>query len=341
VGIGLTVVRDMTMALDGMVAADSQQGQGSVFTVKLPCRHFHDVKERFDAAVEPLVTKLRPQPRRLQDPSLPQTTVHEGLPVVLVVEDHVDVARQVGLVLGDKYNVYYASDGEQGIAKADELVPDLIITDVKMPLLDGLDMCRYLRQNSQLCHIPVIMLSARNSDRDRLRGIEAGADAYMVKPFVPEELRAWVTRLLENRQLLRDVFAAPEQHAEALSNTPENKDVEDSAKFLAAFARELDKQFVTCARIDLDKVARYFKMGENQLRRKIQALTGKSAPSYIGQLRMEKAMRLLKESSPDTLIGTIAEQCGFQDVAYFSRVFRQHYDMTPTQARNGNGNGKS
>lgn len=344
VGIGLTVVRDMTMALDGMVAADSQQGQGSVFTVKLPCRHLNGVKERFDAAVEPLVAKLRPQPRRLQDPSLPQTFVHEGLPVVLVVEDHVDVARQVGLVLGDKYNVYYASDGEQGVAKADELVPDLIITDVKMPLLDGLDLCRYVRETSQLCHIPVIMLSARNSDRDRLRGIEAGADAYMVKPFVPEELRAWVNRLLDNRQLLRNVFTAPEQneqHAETSSHSPENKDIEDSAKFLADFARELDKQFVTCARIDLDKVARYFKMGENQLRRKIQALTGKSAPSYIGQLRMEKGMRLLKESSPDTLIGTIAEQCGFQDVAYFSRVFRQHYDMTPTQARNGNGNSKS
>ena len=339
VGIGLTVVRDMTMAMDGVVAADSQQGQGSVFTVKLPMKHGHGVKERFDETVEPLVDKLRPQRRRQED-ELSHQISREGLPVVLVVEDHVDVARLVGMVLGENYNVHYATDGEQGIAKADELVPDLIITDVKMPLLDGLDMCRYLRQNSQLCHIPVIMLSARNSDSDRVRGIEAGADAYMVKPFVAEELRAWVSRLLENRRLLRDVYAAPEQVEPSVEPLPcqqEDKDVEDTARFLADFAREVDRQFAACTRIDIDKVARSYKMGESQLRRKIQALTGKSVPSYISQLRMEKAMHLLKNSSPDTLISTIAEQCGFQDVAYFSRVFRQHYGMTPTQARNGNG----
>ena len=340
-GIGLTVVRDMTMALGGLVAADSKQEHGSVFTVKLPCRHGQGVMERFDAAIEPLTDKLPRLQRRRQELSLPETAVHENVPVVLVVEDHVDVARLVGLVLGENYNVHYATDGEQGIAKADELVPDLIITDVKMPLLDGLDMCRYLRQNPKLCHIPVIMLSALNSDSDRIRGIEAGADAYMVKPFVSEELRAWVARLLENRQMLRNVFAASEQAdpVEASLHQTEEKDVEDTAKFLDEFAREVDKQFVDCSRIDIDKVARSFKMGESQLRRRIQELTGKSVPAYISQLRMEKAMRLLKNSSPDTLISTIAEQCGFQDVAYFSRVFRQHYDMTPTQARNGNGAG--
>ena len=162
-----------------------------------------------------------------------------------------------------------------------------------------------------------------------------------VKPFVSEELRAWVARLLDNRQMLRNVFAASEQAdpVEASLHQTEENDVEDTAKFLDEFAREVDKQFVDCSRIDIDKVARSFKMGESQLRRRIQELTGKSVPAYISQLRMEKAMRLLKNSSPDTLISTIAEQCGFQDVAYFSRVFRQHYDMTPTQARNGNGAG--
>jgi len=340
VGIGLTVVRDMTMALGGIVAADSKEGQGSVFTVKLPCRHTQGVKQRFDQAVEPLVGKLRHQLRSHRDADVSHERMADDLPVALVVEDHADVARLVGMVLGECYNVYYAMDGEQGLAMAGELMPDIVITDVKMPLMDGLELCRQLRQNRQLCHIPVIMLSARNSDSDRVRGIEAGADAYMVKPFVSEELRAWVNRLLENRKMLRDVFAASSLAARpstVQAATHPSTDAEADAKFLDDFAREVEKYFEAGGKIDLDKVARTFKMGESQMRHKVQVLTGKNAVAYISQLRMEKAMRLLRSSSPDTLISTISEQCGFQDVAYFSRVFRRQYGMTPTQARNGGG----
>ena len=252
---------------------------------------------------------------------------------MLVVEDHIDVARLVGLVLGEHYDVRYATDGKQGLTMAGECVPDLIITDVKMPLMDGIEMCRQLRQSRQLCHIPVIMLSARNADLDRVRGIEAGADAYLVKPFVSEELKAWVDHLISNRQMLRKAFAQSYVGIEQQVNEAVQP-LEDNASFLLEFAREVDKQFVTGGKIDMDKIALSFKMGESQLKRKIQTLTGKNVSAYIIQLRMEKAMRLLQESSPETLISTIAEQCGFLDVAYFSRVFRQYYGMTPSQARN-------
>lgn len=337
VGIGLTVVRDMTMAMGGVVAADSMKDHGAVFTVKLPCRQVHGLKQRFDAAVEPLVGKTRRQQRFRQNPGDAPTPAVEGLPVVLVVEDHLDVAHLVGHVLGKGYNVQYASDGEQGLAKAEKLVPDLIITDVKMPLLNGLELCRVLRNHRHLCHIPVIMLSARNSDSDRVKGVEAGADAYLVKPFVTEELRAWVTRLLENHRMLRGRYAsseAPEPPVEETSLSQPDADIEDAARFLEKFTREVEKQLEGGGKINFDKLAHTFKMGESQLRRKVQELSGKSVPAYIGQVRMEKAMRLLQTSDPDTLISTISEQCGFQDVAYFSRVFRQYYDMTPTQARN-------
>ena len=335
VGIGLTVVRDMTMAMGGFVAADSMKDHGSVFTVKLPCHQAQGVKQRFDMAVEPLVSKLRRPQRYRQDPNATLPVVAGDRPVVLVVEDHDDVAHLVGLVLGDNYNVIYASDGKQGLAKAEKLHPDLIITDVTMPLMNGLELCRQVRRNRILCHIPVIMLSARNSDSDRVHGIEAGADAYLVKPFVTEELRAWVTRLLENHHLLRDVFAGDDVAGETDKLAQQQSDVEtdEAARFLAEFARQVEQQFANGGKIDFDKIARSFKMGESQLRRRIQLLTGKNVLAYVSQLRMEKAMRLLQASSPDTLIGTISEQCGFQDVAYFSRVFRQYYGMTPTQAR--------
>ena len=331
IGIGLTVVRDMAMAMGGTVAVESVKNKGAVFTVSLPCKH-KDVKERFEMAVAPL--RGLPLRKERHDQPVQELENNDNLPVALIVEDQNDVARLVGQVLDKQCAVYYATDGEQGLAKACDLLPDVIITDVKMPLMDGLEMCRIMRKNNQLRHIPVIMLSARTSDADRIRGIEAGADVYLLKPFVREELIAWVNRLLESKRTSQedkeDLIEPAEGHQPVVPSADEKAADE---KFLADFAFEVDSQFVTGNKVDLDIVARKFKMGETQLRRKIQTLSGKNVPAYITQLRMEKALRLLREC-PDCLIGDIAEQCGFQDVAYFSRVFRQYYGMTPTQARN-------
>ena len=335
VGIGLTVVRDMVMAMGGSVAADSMKDHGSVFTVKLPLHHAGSVKQRLDEMVQPL---LRLRGRRHQGREQEAEDPVEGKPVVLVIEDHTDVAHMVGLVLKDKYNVQYATDGEQGLAKAQDLVPDLIVTDVKMPVMDGCELCRQVRASRRLRHIPVIMLSARNGVSDRIRGIEAGADVYLVKPFDREEMLAWADNLINGRQVWRENLAADAED-DAVTVTPGTALSDDAAdrQFLADFAAELDKQLAGCNKLDIDKIARKFKMGESQLRRRIHQLTGKNAVAYVSQLRMEKAMRLLREDS-DLLIGDIAERCGFADVAYFSRVFRQHYGKTPTQARNDDGN---
>lgn len=342
VGIGLTVVRDMAMAMGGTVAVDSMADHGSVFTVQLPCRHPGDgVSERLKMTVDP-VRKLVFKP---QDDApigaVAKRRPDGALPVALVIEDHSDVAHLIGTVLARDYEVYFASDGEQGLSKAAELVPSIIITDVKMPLMDGCEVCRRLRATRRLCHIPVIMLSARASNEDRIRGIEAGADVYMVKPFSADELRAWAHRLIESRAALRQALAAPTDEGLAAESPSSivNTDTQD-LDFLKRFTSLVEQQVGPgAARVDLDSIARELKMGESQLRRKVQNLTGKNVVAYITQLRMEKAMRLLIQQ-PTMLVGSVAEQCGFADVAYFSRVFRQHYNMTPTQARNGNGASK-
>ena len=338
VGIGLTVARDMVMAMGGIIAVDSMKDHGAVFTVKLPCRHNKGVKQRFENDIEQLVSKLPHAQRNIPAIETMPAEDRDGLPAVLVVEDHIDVARLVGQVLKEDYMVHYATDGKQGLSKVIELKPDLIITDVKMPLMDGLELCRQMRAHRSLCHIPIIMLSARNSDADRVRGIEAGADAYLVKPFVREELLAWVGRLIESRRMLGEV-KTNRQHADkqAPENAPQSSLEADNTvndtEFLARFNQEVERQISDGAKLDYDKIALSFKMGEIQLRHKVQSLTGKNMSAYITQLRMEKALRLL-QGNQDMLIGDIAEQCGFQDVAYFSRVFRQYYGKTPTQARN-------
>jgi len=336
VGIGLTVVRDMAMALDGTVAVDSKKDYGSVFTVKLPCKHGDGVLQKFDDFVKPILSR---SPRRLdadENVSHEEKAISEK-PDVLVVEDHADVARLVGLVLSERFTVHYASNGEQGLTMAQRLVPDLIITDVKMPIMDGYGLCQRIRLSKQLRHIPIIMLSARNSSNDRIRGIMAGADAYMVKPFESGELRVWATNLVSRHAMLRSIAAqqANEQPGVVVGENVQADKEEEAMRFLSDFAQRVEIQVSGGEKLDLDKIALSFKMGESQLRRKIQELTGMNVSTYITQLRMEKAMRLLREN-PGMLIGDVAEKCGFTDTAYFSRVFRQHYKMTPTQARNTN-----
>ncbi len=336
VGIGLTVVRDMAMAMGGTVAVDSMKGQGSVFTVKLPCKHDEGVKKHFERMISPVINL---SVRKRDHSELPDNATPidmSGRPVVLVVEDHVDVARLVGQLLDNTYAVRYATNGEQGLSLSLEIVPDLIITDVKMPIKDGCELCRDIRQSRQLQHIPVIMLSARNSDADRIRGIAAGADAYLVKPFVPEELLTWVNSLISRHKSLRESFSVAghsggEAHVTDVGPAASD-DIADKL-FLEAFAREVDDCMGSGTKLDIDRIALSFKMGESQLRRRIQELTGKSLAAHVAQLRMKKAMSLLR-GNDDLLIGEVAERCGFTDVAYFSRVFRQHYGMTPTQARN-------
>lgn len=338
VGIGLTVARDMAMAMDGEVSASSVKGQGTCFTVRLPLRHGEGVKKRIEYMIEP-VTALARRRQEYESDAASDNEMDKSLPIVLVVEDHTDVAHLVGKVLDGSYNVFYASDGEQALSKMRQQRPDVLITDVKMPKMDGLELCRQMRASSDLRGIPVILLSARTADAYRVQGIKAGADAYLVKPFVPEELLAWVNRLLESHRVRMEDCARACQETGAemplLETEPgkylENQDDDDM--FLDKIKHEVEKQMAAGFKLDYDKIALALKMGESKLRRRVQQLTGKNLAAYIVQLRMERAMRLLK-SRPDLRIGDVAEQCGFMDVAYFSRVFRQHYGMTPTEARN-------
>lgn len=338
VGIGLTVVRDMVMALGGSVAVDSKKDNGSVFTITLPCKHNDGVKDRLEDVASRVLPKLhlRRTVKRSEASVRSKPAAGDDKPVVLVVEDHGDVAQLVGSVLAERFAVHYASDGEQGLARAVELVPDLIVTDVKMPAMDGCELCRRVRQSPQLCHIPVIMLSARTGKDDRIAGIKAGADVYMVKPFVSEEMIEWANRLLQNRQMFiqhySDTLSNNGLRAASVGKTSDNSEDE---KFMARFNELVSEQITSgVTRVNLDKVAVSMKMGESAMRRKVQSVTGKNVIAHITDLRMDKALDLLRRY-PDMLIGEVAEQCGFADVAYFSRVFRQHYGMTPTRARNG------
>lgn len=346
-GVGLSLVNQVVRAMDGTIVVHSDVDKGTVFTITLPLRHGDGNWPR------------------LENPS-PTESLHGDSEValddadgtandacrILVVEDHNDVAYYIGEQLRDKYQVYYASNGMEAISKAEQLVPDMVITDLMMPEMDGYELCRRIRDNEVLNHIPVIMVTARCTDEDRLQGYEAGADAYLEKPFNPDELRMRVTQLFTIRQQLRrhllqrmgaevtqaEAAVAGNEPTMATGSQPESLPqsriqaiTASEQAFVARFVDQVERAMAE-HRVDMESIASQLCMTSSQLRRKMQAITGKTSINYANELRMGRAVRLLVDD-PDLTISEIADRCGYEEQSYFARQFKQFYGMTPTQYR--------
>lgn len=335
VGIGLTVVHDMCLAMGGTVTVDSKLGNGTVVTVSLPCRHGNAVKQRleeYSARVRNLVARAVPIGEDGEEDGATAAQGGTDRPVVLIVEDHNDVAHLVGAQLGTVYDVHYATNGERGLYYARELKPELIVTNMNMPIMDGLEMCRRIRASRHLAVTPVIMLSAHSSVAERVKAIQAGADIYLTKPADSRELRHWADHLVQRHRVFAE-YCLSSLDEEVLPLMPRDNDSLEDTLFLERFVGFVELQSASGnIKLDLDRFAREMKMGETQVKRRIQALTGMTTTAYITHVRMARALRLIR-LHPDMRVGDVAEQCGFADVAYFSRAFRQHHGMTPTQAR--------
>ncbi|WP_373735926.1 response regulator transcription factor, partial [Bacteroides heparinolyticus] len=220
-------------------------------------------------------------------------------------------------------------DGEEGLEKANEFIPDLIITDLMMPQKDGYELCREVRKSELLNHIPIIIVTAKNNDSDRIEGLDAGADAYLQKPFNPDELHIHVQHLLEQRRMLREKYSRA-------TNECEKQAVELSLNDKNFLMRLNDVIYSMLSNHDLssDIVADRMCMSLSQLNRKVKIITGFSTSGYVLQMRLDKSKRLL--ASTETPIGDIALKCGFPEISYFSRIFKQTFQMTPSQYRKSN-----
>lgn len=322
-GVGLSLVKLTAEALGGKVEVHSYPAEGSVFIVTLPIRLDHHGVEAFDSA------EYSQDFVEVYDNCVPedQENTTADVPRILIVEDTPDVARWQMRQLNPDYGFYFAADGEEGFKKAQEIVPDLIITDVMMPVMDGYELCRRVRVDELLCHIPIIMVTAKATVEDRIHGLEAGADAYIEKPFHPDELSVRVSKLLEQRALLRRKFtdASDEEPASGQELSVADK----------AFVERLSStihELITHGKLDYDELAASFFVGKTQLNRKIKAITGYTTREYILQIRISMAKQLLVKT--DYSIGDIASRVGMEDVAYFSAVFRKATGKSPSAFRN-------
>lgn len=255
-----------------------------------------------------------------------------------MVEDNADVVAYTASCLAD-YRLAIGKDGREGLEIATEIIPDLVITDVMMPFVDGFELTSQLRRNELTSHIPVIMLTAKADMQSRIEGLQKGAEAYLEKPFNKEELLVRIQKLLEMRKRLQLYYlksAGIEDHTSLpVSNEipialEAIKDEEKEDVFVKKL-REAIGQNLTDINFSVEKLCKLVFMSHSQLHRKLDALTGCSPNKFIRVIRLKKAKELLQ--NPVNSIGAVALDCGYADPGYFARVFKQEFGVTPQEWR--------
>ena len=344
-GVGLALVHQIVESVHGAIKVKSKEGEGTTFLITFPLRqknaHLSPRELTGDAEIDKcqqivkqeVEEQLRTEEQMTaalveSDLYSEESEMHER---ILIVEDNHDVAQYIGSQLNNRYSLAYAPNGCKGLEIAREMIPDLIITDLMMPELDGLEMCKQIRADELISHVPVIVITAKVTDNDRIKGLEAGADAYLNKPFNEDELQVRVEKLLEQRRLLR------EKYSQALLKDKEDEVKEETltptdANFLNKVTdgvHLLMKQ----KEVTVTAIASNLCMSTRQFQRKITAITGETPSAYIMQLRIKQAKKLMT-SGGDMNITQVAEECGFEDASNFSRTFKKHCGMTPTQFMN-------
>lgn len=250
----------------------------------------------------------------------------EELSTILVVDDNEDIRTYLHVLLSDHYYVIEASDGQNGLRLAKESVPDLIVSDVMMPVMDGLTFCSKIKEDMVTSHIPVILLTARSEESQRIEGYEHGADAYLTKPFSVHLLLARISNLLQARRQRKNTDAK-----NVLSTEFIQTEAPGERMFLERF-KKAAKSHIGDASLRMDDLGSELSLSKVQMYRKVKALTGKSPAEVLREMRMQKAYSLLKQT--DKTISEVAAEVGFAIPGYFSACFKKQFGINPTDLRN-------
>ena len=245
---------------------------------------------------------------------------------ILVVDDNEGIRTYLADALGDYYDVVVASDGKEGLSAALKNSPDLVITDVMMPVMDGMELCRRLKEDDATCHIPVLMLTAKAMDSQRQEGYESGADAYLTKPFSSNLVLMRVRNLIDNRRRLREAFIAATpsdtKTAGKTSDSPASEDMNLAERF-----RDIVLENISAPELSVEMISEKMGMSRTQLYRKVKALTGSTPVEIIRITRLKKAERML--ATTDKTISEVAYDVGFSSQSYFTKCFKEYFGRTP------------
>jgi len=324
-GIGLALARELVELHRGKISVESIEGVNTVFFISIPTDHQLTDDEpviRMEAKQlsSDLYAEMANSDHGISETKNGETESNER-ELILVVEDNAEVREFLREQLSDDYLVITAENGKAGLAMAKDTIPDLIISDLMMPVMDGCRFCKEIRNNIRTSHIPVIMLTARAGLEDKIEGLETGADDFIIKPFISRELKARVRNLIHQRKILRDRFStATIIKPSDISALPLDR------IFIEKVIRFIESNFEN-PKFSVDSLSSELSISVSQLNRKLNALTGQPAGQLIRSMRLQRAADLLALNA-----GTVAQisyQLGFSDQAYFSRAFRKQFGCTP------------
>lgn len=351
-GVGLAVVKAFAELHGGRVSVKSVEGEGSEFKVELPQKVENailstpDTLSKHPEGREPDMQKQRKAWIEDVDDDIDgnrqgmsSTLTSGGLgyvaepdgtstsrPLALVVDDNADVREYVAHLLGGEYDVRQAADGKEGLGMALKTVPDLIVCDVKMPVMDGLEMCRRVKAETATSHVPVILLTSNAQENQRAEGYDCGADAYITKPFSSKVLLSRVRNLLENRKRLKYVYASG-------ADDEARDEADPDSRFMADFGRVV-RERMSDSSLSVETISSALGLSRVQMYRKVKQLTGQSPVEIIRVTRLKKAEHLLK--STKMTVSEISYDVGFSSPSYFSKCFKDYFGCQPGEMRETN-----
>ena len=327
-GIGLSLSRDLVEKHYGRIRVDSKPGSGTTFEVLIPANsevyppEERSAKPGSDLSMEYISSMMETYDYSLEDLD-DRPLVGGEMFRILVVEDNLDMQKFLYNELSDIYNVILAQNGEEGLLLCNENLPDMVISDVMMPEMDGLEFCRRIKENELTSHIPVILLTAKSGSENEISGFEMGADDYITKPFNPEALKLKVRNILEGRKQIAEKFAS------AANYIPENIKISQIDQgFLEKFVKLVEDN-IDDTELSGDVIAHELGMSKGNLYKKLKTLTGMTVNIYIRTIRLKVAARLLKQGNYN--ISEIAYSVGFNNPKYFSTCFSEMFSMSPKE----------
>lgn len=316
-GIGLALAKAFVELHGGEITADSVEGKGTVFTVDIPMTVVEEPSA--DLVQEPRITQ-QTVVEELEDMETEEQIPDENKECILIIDDNADVRDYVKSLLKEEYTVIEAPDGRTGLKKAMKYVPDAIICDVMMPVMDGLECCRKLKTELQTSHIPVMLLTACSLDEQRIQGFECGADSYISKPFNSKLLLVRLRNLMDNHKRLKQFFGD--------KTTLSKESVSDVDKGFVDRFRELIEENLADSELSVEDLGSKMGLSRVQLYRKIKALTNYSPNELVRIARLKKAASLL--ASSEKTISEITYEVGFTSPSYFTKCYKEYFGESPT-----------
>lgn len=319
-GIGLSLCKELLILMKGEIDVSSKPGEGSTFLMSIPISHTAGLQSSKNQLTE------KPKATIAEESVKEESFIQEGgdLPMVLIIEDNQDVAKFIRLCLKKDFSTVWSENGKLGLERAIELIPDLIISDIMMPELDGYELCKAIKSEEKTSHIPVILLTAKATVSDKIEGLSVGADAYLYKPFEKEELIVRAHQMIKLRQKLREKYSKTNIWSDQY--IPDGNNIEDA--FIHK-AKTIIENHIDDTDFGPVQLARGLYLSESQVYRKLKALTGKSTALFIRSARLHKSLYYLKAG--DYSITEIAYKVGFNDIAWYSKAFKQEFGVSPSE----------